>query len=766
MEHRLILGGSQYLPLARSVVRRLLALGFPYAGQKLLLPDATIFVWIEPGNEYIRITGGSALGLPLDSGVVDMGAILPANPATWLAGTLYETSYVATYHTPFVLQPPAFTPPRLYPNPGVLAGQFAGILQRAGVGLKSYTGRVPVNAQPALSFKPRKISNGATPPVMIDDPADANLAAKKLIAGLCPASMFTGRARLYAQALYGAHSYTNASGTEAVATIPFALNDVSLGQRPALVLNSRTKSVGTVTMTSGSCVYLDPATGKHYLFTFEGGVRCFVLKSSPAGEKLRPYLITASPVEGLEVLSQEDREHLEAYILSQSLPSGTGTTDADGREYASGSVQARFGMGFSWHWNWDGTTGDIVEHATFDQGSGNSAMRATWRRATIAKTSTPGYFTVSETVVEGPTDWAVYRSVWTITYPDWSTGEQVKLTPKASSVFACDAPIYAFYVGNDLKTCRVTVQLVTAPANYREQSPYFTDSSSYGGAFNGKRTYKLQGGYVEDHAPTAANYYQASFTCGSVSMGTLEFGRSEANYREEITTKTATGYSAGTGSGGFGTRNVPVGDSLTTPPAANSWNTVSVTGTLVAQNQQMTVTYNLYTGNYAVTYSSRATLVVPFYDAEAVYFEGQRTKSTSWTRRNQALSAPFGAGEFMVREIHNVSGVDTNYERFGWEQGGPSSPYTTQIVSDTTTTVAEDTTLASTSKLIGHAGVVDATFTNLSAFHDNNAESVGTPMPTVSGTRVDSQAVVIAAGSITAVGAPSAPAVPALVGWV
>lgn len=766
MEHRLILGGRHYLPLARSEVRRLLALGFPYASKKLRLPDATITVWIEPGHEYIRIEGGASLGLPLDSGVVDMGAFLEANPATWLAGTLYETSYVATYHTPFVLQPPAFTPPRLYPNPGVLAGQFAGILQRAGVGLNSYTGRVPVNAQPALSFKPRQISNGATPPVMIDDPADANLAAKKRIAGLCPASMFTGRARLYAQALYGAHSYTNASGTEAVATIPFALNDVGLGQRPALVLNSRTQSVGTVTMTSGSCVYLDPATGKHYLFTFEGGVRCYVLKSSPAGERLRPYLITVSPVEGLEVLSQEDREHLEAYILSQSLPSGVGTTDADGREYASGSIQDRFGMGFSWHWNWDGTTGDIVEHATYDQGGGNSAMRATWRRATIAKTSTPGYFTVSEAVVEGPTDWAVYRSVWTITYPDWSTGEQVKLTPKASSVFACDAPLYAFYVGNDLKMCRVNVQLATAPAAYRDQSPYFTNSSSYGGVFDDKWTYKLQGGYVEDINPTAASYYKAAFTCGPVTLDTLEFGRTESNYREEITEKTAGSYSAGTGSGGFGTRNVPVGDSLTTPLAANSWNTVSVTGTLTAQNQQMTVTYNLYTGSYAVTYSSRATLVVPFYDAEAVYFEGQRVKSTSWTRRNRVCTTPFGGGEFMVREIHNVSGVDTNYERFGWEQGGPSSRVTTSVTSDTTTTVAADTTLSSTSKLVGHAGVVDATFTNLSAFHDNNAESVGTPMPTVSGTRKDSQAVVIAAGSITAVGAPTAPAVPALVGWV
>lgn len=765
MEHRLILGGGQYLPLARSAVKQLLALGLPFASRKLLLPDATVTVWITPGHEYIRIESGAALGLPLDSGVVDMGAILEANPATWLAGTLYETSYVTTYNTPFVLQAPDFDPPRLYPNPGVLAGQFSGVLRKTGVQLTTYRGEVPVNAQPAQSFRPRQIEDGNIPPNLIDDPADANLAAKKLIAGLCPASMFTGRARLYAQALYGAHSYANTAGTEAVPTIPFALNDTSNGARPALVLNNRTKSLGTVTMTSGSCVYLDTATGKHYLFTFEGGVRCFVLKSSPAGEKLRPYLITDSPVEGLEVLSQEDREHLEAYILSQSLPVGAGTTDAAGREYASGSVQARFGMGYSWHWNWDGTTGDVVEHATFDQGSGNSAMRATWRRATIAKTSTPGYFTVSETVVEGPTDWAVYRAVWTITYPDWGTGEQIKLTPKASSVFAADAPLYVFYLRNEIQICRVSTALQTAASQRRrEQSPYYSGSSAYGGTYFDRWTYKYDGGFLEDINPTS-NYFQATFTCGTTTFGPADYGHNEANYREEITAKSQGGWGGGFSNGG-GTFNVEVGESLTNPPSANSWNTTSVTCTSRFGTESQSTAYHFYSGSYAVTHSSRVTMVVPFGDAEAVYLEGVTTKDTSWTRRDEHLQYSFPGMKFAQRERMVVGGVDTPYVKYGWDKGGPSGAGSYVLLSDTTSTVTTSTTLASTSKLIGHGGVVDATFTNLSAFHDNNAESVGTPMPTVSGTRVDSQAVVIAAGSITAVGAPTAPAVPALVGWV
>ena len=93
------------------------------------------------------------------------------------------------------------------------------------------------------------------------------------------------------------------------------------------------------------------------------------------------------------------------------------------------------------------------------------------------------------------------------------------------------------------------------------------------------------------------NYHQVSFNRGSVSMGTLEFGRSEGQPpAEEITARRrlATQRAPARAASGFACAG---GDSLTTPPVVNSWNTVSVTGTLVAQNQQMTVTYNLYTGN-------------------------------------------------------------------------------------------------------------------------------------------------------------------------
>ncbi len=59
MEHRLILGGAQFLPFARSCITKLKKLGLPYASQSFELDGASIKVRIEPGHEYIRLEGGS-----------------------------------------------------------------------------------------------------------------------------------------------------------------------------------------------------------------------------------------------------------------------------------------------------------------------------------------------------------------------------------------------------------------------------------------------------------------------------------------------------------------------------------------------------------------------------------------------------------------------------------------------------------------------------------------------------------------------------------
>lgn len=78
MEHKLIQGGEQYLPFARSRIKALRAVGLDYATQRFVLPDGTVRVQIQPGQDHIYITGYSAVVL---SGVTQVGSIVTI-PAT------------------------------------------------------------------------------------------------------------------------------------------------------------------------------------------------------------------------------------------------------------------------------------------------------------------------------------------------------------------------------------------------------------------------------------------------------------------------------------------------------------------------------------------------------------------------------------------------------------------------------------------------------------------------------------------------------------
>lgn len=79
MEHKIVRGGGEYLPFARSQIRRLRATGQSYAAQKYLIGGVTVSVRIVGEDEFISIEGGTPEIL---SGVVKDGEIvnIPADP--------------------------------------------------------------------------------------------------------------------------------------------------------------------------------------------------------------------------------------------------------------------------------------------------------------------------------------------------------------------------------------------------------------------------------------------------------------------------------------------------------------------------------------------------------------------------------------------------------------------------------------------------------------------------------------------------------------
>lgn len=79
MEHKLILGGAQYLPFARSRLKTLRATGMRYASQRFVLPDGEVNVQVCADQDYIRLTGNT---FNILSGVVRDGEIIAGDTDT------------------------------------------------------------------------------------------------------------------------------------------------------------------------------------------------------------------------------------------------------------------------------------------------------------------------------------------------------------------------------------------------------------------------------------------------------------------------------------------------------------------------------------------------------------------------------------------------------------------------------------------------------------------------------------------------------------
>lgn len=690
----------------------------------------------------------------MDSGVVDVIAIGTAAPERYEPGVLHESIGEATYNAPFVAPATGDATWRVNPNTD---GQMSGSVHRVG---NQFVGRVPYDLSPARSFAPAKVeaTPQTDPPTWVDSDSDGYLAEKKALAVLCPASIFTGRCRLYVQAVYGQHTYEYAG--HKVSRTP-ALPQIvsSTGAAPALLFNSYKESADEIApdvlVDTSSGVWLDPETGRHWLFCPVSGGRLMVypMRSIKCAEELRSQLITVGEPWAVTSLNDADRRRLESYILASALPYSPAGIIATGAV-----ISSSYSMAYGWHWNFTGLTADVVVNGTFDQGGINSAMVSTHYRLQVGHSVIDGVdaWTADQTVIEGPVQWSVYRSMWTIAEPDYTNYALVKSTPKNTSVFACDAPFYCFYVGDELKVCRVNVTLNPAVAASRVMSDRYCISSTPYSNIEHATVGELDG-FMEE-SPGESATYVASFSCGNETVSGLYAGRTVTRNRYDLTDKVPQEdsiFEVGFGWGSFMTTTLDVGY----PFADGTW----------PQTEYMTGQFdNSFTGKYYYklssvvhtdAYSSSATLVVPFYDSQAIYMQGTTLKTISSSGNVQLYDA--GLYGFEYKRITKITTPDRpSIVKYSWNNGGgPSGAIPIDLTS--VSNYSETSTIYS--KLVCVAGAVDATFSHIAEFRDNAADFVGAGYYTLSSANVDNP-VVIAHGIIDPIGIESAPAVPVLVG--
>lgn len=674
MERLLIQGGHEYLPFARSRIRALYALGMRYVSQTYTVNGVTINVRLDNGNHVISIKDSGAM--LMDSGVVDIGYVFVTPYADcklmWSTASSYNAGFTAYKQKKDEVIPLE----SWLKNPEkTRSGQLSGDVS----GGPSFRGHLPVNDALARSFSAKRMPEPADEDgvksgnyVRLDD--DDNLLTKKYAAMVCPASVFTGKCRLYVQAMYGRHIYNyekNEFNPYPKATAPDASGTSPYISVKAYKPNSSSNDYADIVISTNSGVYLDAETGIHWLINFHGNGNGLIFYPLVGDHESMRWMLKKSPDGSAKKnpLSVVDFQHLEAYILASCLPDVSKKI-----EVSVAGLPGAFSLGYGWHWSWSTGEADIVTIGARVKNEGESneyyCQASEHHRIKIAISNVTDDETgvvktqasADLTVVQQLTEWNVYRFVWCILEPLWREGGFTKTTLPSKAVraviFDADAPIYAFYRKDVLHVARLKIKTsYPAPDKVSMYPPGFTHYYGHSKDGNTYSTLGTNGGFVERIGGGSNNVdggriVDVKFTCGPVTIENIPYNRSEYGYRTEVSEKTMTG--------GHDSGNLLYSLAVQTAPEPYTY----TSGWPSSQGSPAeTATYNTTTGypgdgllvgnysymNYNITKSdvqehTAGTLIVvaPRGDAEALFVRADVAKTRK--KSNNNVESWIGAG--------------------------------------------------------------------------------------------------------------------------
>ena len=801
MEHKIVQGGEQWLPLARSRIKAMRAAGLTYATQQFEIDGCSIRVRIEPGQDYIHINGGE-IKLLMDSGVVGLNAT--AGPDGNKPGTLYESDHVAAYNAAFAPIPESTRWRRKTGTTGQLSGHVT-YSASATTANGHFKGKVPFDGQNAESFMATFTEDMTVdPPVWKLNESDNHVSAKKQVAIACPASIFTGKCRLYVQAMYGRPLYIPTENESGVAhapkqEIPFNLAAaVGATGIPGLQItpyrhdkDDPDEVVTPVNLTTSSGVYLNTTTGEHWLITiFQTWAECYHLLPEKPLQKLRKYLKADDTT-----LDTADKEHLEAYLLATCLPSHVDSRTFDvNTTFASGASALIDSTAYGWHWNWSGTAADIVTtrdaYHSWTSGGDMLKQQSTHARITPVFDET-GPISASVTVLQANGEWILSRRFHIIMKPDWATLGNRKLNSyifDTSAAFAYDDVVfYAFYKRDELVTCKVSLLIGTEAAESIGPLKAGGDFQFSGG--HPCFTEGGESGWVEDIG--TGSYIAAQFKCGGVETPKLPTGMLRLVGHQEVANSRQGPFSTvmyTTSPFESATVVMPDGSSVFCEPALGRY-------------YYKTTTFNYSTWDWITwaetrTYYGVGVVSIPFNDAEAIiskhvlYHEGDKTITTHHLTADGPTTAHWvqvyiktvqytpvygwAGGVWSVVEWLGPTVTETSQEftsaTFGQGGGAYGVPYLTganRIIEPNvhipyTLTIQEDIT-----KIVVRSGTVPASLdlTLYPSIMTPELSEAGTPFSVKTG--IAEEGAVVLSNLITdgVQGAPTGIVNPVIVGW-
>ena len=396
--------------------------------------------------------------LYMDSGAVDLLSVSPYDPRSALAAPLYYAS-----------------------------------LQKAAYAAKKLLGKI---LPPAITNNTPPVDGEAGESFIPVEGAD--LLGKKDCAAKCPPSMFTGKARLYAQAQLGAPLKKWAWNLD----LPMGSPPQWVHDETGFVLNLH---VG---------LYTD-ANNAHWLLSMSGtGVMVTPLKPSASAKLLVPHL--SDPTYAA------DKTKIEAYILAHSKPGSA----ADSVFLNFDGLPPPYMLGYGWKFNWDGSAADIIKHV-----EGSPQHSSTHYRLAINRNTGSGFstevsrWTLDLSVVEGPVYWHNSKFGDVICAPEWISNTLYTFGTLYGG-WSGDAPVYCFYKEDGgLEVIRyygsggeynVMRSGISEPPAWTWRFDWTADPAAASFLYeNG--TYGLAGGYGErrlrTNNPTVTGFSSSGQTC-------------------------------------------------------------------------------------------------------------------------------------------------------------------------------------------------------------------------------------------------------------
>lgn len=667
-----------YLPFGIELVRKLIRQG-RYANSKTVdVDDAVITAKVVGEQRWLRIWVGGRCELYLESGIVDVGSVGPANPAFNDNGKLY-------------------TNPALGAMP-----ELNGLLS---LPLGTENDPKPASGDVAEAFK-KKVIKDEFGNETVDAASLSELQRKKTTINTVPPSLFTGKTRLYVQSIYGRRLKYFKKWSANTAFQPAALR-----------YSGRYKGEDYTVDVSTNTGIFTTEDYNYFLLQVMGGSNQYVtvrklVAESVCVDRARAYLVANK-----DELTEEKKTALEAYILSGSYPSDEIKFNLDAVIETNGS------MGYGWHFNWDGTACDIIKvmqlgynSVTYKYESKHLRMEFARDKNTVIPVNDPPLTLAQQErmrwagIKQATLETKEFRNrKWqeVIAYPDWSqTQLAIFGVTWGADVDSDGAPFYCFYTKNDLKVCRHSKSGGTAGTMYRKEStPHYLAGYSTGwqasmpGVCGLQHLFGLEGGRYElQTRSTSASSTQLSCEGAVVSGNGQGWTADFVEYSAKTPDVAHDIYLAPfwIPSGSY----LPTGDTVAAGYTASGCvdgYVFSPTGGYTldpgAYGQSMWVCgFSMSATTGSSWYSEGALLlcVIPFDDAEACYLYGsaQINGGESGTTTTGVATSGSGSPAHIVRRItggqYELVGYGTGYPvGDGFKPGSTTSPHETEYSSST-----------------------------------------------------------------------------------